>query len=105
MQFFRSEGVAAGRGDLSVFADEALDGIGTESPAGAGREERLVPPAGAFGHPDLEDGLAGPTEWDCPMLPAFAFTADAGSVPEGDVTAVEADEFRDSKPGLHVYEQ
>ena len=105
MEFFRAEGWAAGRGDLGVFADEALDGIGAETPATARGKQRLVPSAGALGHPDLEHGLAGPAERDGSLLAALAFAADAGSVSERDIPAVETGEFRDPKPRLHSSEQ
>jgi hypothetical protein len=58
VEFLGAHGLAAGRGDDGILADESLDGIGVKTPTGTGGEKGIVAAARAFLHPDLEHGFA-----------------------------------------------
>ena len=76
--------------------DAALDGIATEPAACAGREQRIFGCAASLCDPDREDGLCLFCERDGPVFASFAFDPHAAAGAEGDVAAVDGDEFRDS---------
>ncbi len=83
-----------------VDADALLDGVAAESPAGAGRKQRVVGSAGTLGEPGREDCLGRRGEWDRALFAAFAFAAEVRARAERDVCAVEAGELGDAQPGL-----
>jgi hypothetical protein len=94
------EGWAGRCGSGGVLGDEAFDGVSAEWGAAAGREQRVVRGAAAFGQPgpDRCDGVAGQRR--DPVLSSFAVAADVRAAPEVNVADLGAGQFRDAKPGL-----
>ena len=76
-----------------VRRDAALDGVAAQSPACAGRKQRVLWLAAAFGEPDGENGLGLLREWDCALFASFAFDAHVTAGAERDIAAVDRDEL------------
>ena len=94
------QGRASLRGGRGVGADPQRDGVAAEPSAGPGGEQRVAGrPARSVSQP-LHDACDRAGEGHGSLFAAFAFAGDVGAGAEGDVAAVQADEFGDPQPGL-----
>ena len=97
---FVLEGGASGVGCGGVLGDEAFDGVAAEVAAAVVGEDGRVGGGWAFVQPGFEDARDVAAEGGGAELAAFAVAADVGAVVEGEVLALEADEFGDAQSGL-----
>ena len=87
---------AVGGGGLEVDGEAVLDGVAAESRAGAGREQRIVGSAGAFGEPGVEHRSDGRGERRSSFLSSFADGVHVGAGAERDVLRSRARSARRS---------
>jgi hypothetical protein len=97
---FFEQGRAGLRGDFDVGAEALGDGVAAEAPSGAGAEQRIARPSGAFLQPGAQQLLNGTVERDGALFAALSLAADRCTVAERDVRAVQACEFGDTQAGL-----
>ncbi len=91
----------AGRpGGGQVAGEPVFDRVAAEPAAGAGREQRLVGVAGAFGEPAAQHLDGEPGQRGDAFFPALADAVHVWSGAEADVGAGEPDQFGDPQPGL-----
>ena len=88
-------------GSGGVFANETLNGVGAEASSGSGGEEWFAAGAGSFVEPHGHDRFGGCGQRNGSVFAAFADAANVRTASDAHVSAIEPDEFRHAKPGLH----
>ncbi len=68
MNALLQQGGAGFRGGLGVGAQALCDGVAAEAASGAGAEQRVTAPSGAFVEPGAQQVLDVAVEWDGALL-------------------------------------